>query len=172
MTKKKTFQAGKVNMSDEEQNEDIFSELIIVWHYERLFNYFWIPATWANSKFPTKYLTLSWRRSLSCRNQVINLLCKSLGWFLYDRDFRHERVRLKAIPFPQRSISSNNRLLVDLYHDEWLPSNGLSKSWCHTVTTNDGSWHKNHRKRWHGPFLFQLTYAQLQYPGPKQRRSY
>ena len=30
MTKTKTFQAGKVNVSDEEQNEDIFSELIIV----------------------------------------------------------------------------------------------------------------------------------------------
>ena len=32
--------------------------------------------------------TLSWRRSLSCRNQ-----CKSMDWFLYDRDLRHERVK-------------------------------------------------------------------------------
>ena len=34
--------------------------------------------------------TLSWRRSLSYRNQSINFLCKSFDWFLYDRDLRHE----------------------------------------------------------------------------------
>ena len=37
-------------------------------------------------------LTLSWWRSLSYRNQSINFLCKLTDWFLYDRDFRHERV--------------------------------------------------------------------------------
>ena len=37
------------------------------------------------------FLTLSRRRRLSYRNQ---LLCKSMNWFLYDRDFRHERVNL------------------------------------------------------------------------------
>ena len=36
-------------------------------------------------------LTLLWRRSLSCRNQSTDLLCKPMGWFLYDRDIRHER---------------------------------------------------------------------------------
>ena len=36
-------------------------------------------------------LTLSWRRSLPYRNQSIDLLCKSMHWFLYDRDFLHER---------------------------------------------------------------------------------
>ena len=35
-------------------------------------------------------LTLSWRRSLSYRN---HLLCKSMDWFLHDRDLRHERVK-------------------------------------------------------------------------------
>ena len=29
---------------------------------------------------------------LSYRNQSINVLCKSMDWFLYDRDLRHERV--------------------------------------------------------------------------------
>ena len=29
------------------------------------------------------FLTLSWRRSLSYRHQVIDLLCKSIDWFLY-----------------------------------------------------------------------------------------
>ena len=37
-------------------------------------------------------LTLSWWWSLSYRNQSIDLLCKSLDWFLYDRDLRHESV--------------------------------------------------------------------------------
>ena len=39
------------------------------------------------------YLTLSWQMSLSCRNQSIDLQCKSMGWFLYDRDLRHEKFK-------------------------------------------------------------------------------
>ena len=39
-------------------------------------------------------LNLSWRRSLPYRNQFIDLQCKSMGWFLYDRNIRHERVKL------------------------------------------------------------------------------
>ena len=35
-------------------------------------------------------LTFSWWRSLLYRNQSINVLCKSINWFLYDTDFRHE----------------------------------------------------------------------------------
>ena len=38
-------------------------------------------------------LTLSWRRSLSYRNQSIDLLCKTIDWFLNDRGFCHERVK-------------------------------------------------------------------------------
>ena len=38
------------------------------------------------------YLTLSFRRSLSYRNQSIDLQSKSMDWFLYDSDLRHERV--------------------------------------------------------------------------------
>ena len=34
----------------------------------------------------------SWWRSLSYRNQSIDLLCKSMDWFLYDRNLRLERV--------------------------------------------------------------------------------
>ena len=36
-------------------------------------------------------LNLSWRGSLSYRNQSIDLLCKSMDWFLYDNGLRHER---------------------------------------------------------------------------------
>ena len=39
-------------------------------------------------------LTLSWRRSLSYRNQSIDLQSKSMDRFLYDRDLRHERVNV------------------------------------------------------------------------------
>ena len=38
-------------------------------------------------------LTLSWRRLLSYRNQSIDLLRKSMDWFLYDNGLRHERVK-------------------------------------------------------------------------------
>ena len=37
-------------------------------------------------------LTLSWRRSISYRNQPIDFLRKSVDWFLYYIGLRHERV--------------------------------------------------------------------------------
>ena len=39
-----------------------------------------------------KSFTLSWQMSLSYRNQSIDLLCRPMDWFLYDRDPNHERV--------------------------------------------------------------------------------
>ena len=42
-----------------------------------------------------KHLTLSWRRPLSYRNQSIDLLSKSMDWFLYDNDLRHESVKME-----------------------------------------------------------------------------
>ena len=39
-------------------------------------------------------LTLSWRRLLSYRNQSIDLRSKSVDWFLYDKDPRHQRVEV------------------------------------------------------------------------------
>ena len=38
-------------------------------------------------------LTLSWQRPLPYRNQSIDLLCKSMDWFLYDNGLHHERVK-------------------------------------------------------------------------------
>ena len=43
------------------------------------------------------FLTLSRRRLLSCRNQSIDLPCKSMDWFLYDNGLRHERVNLRIV---------------------------------------------------------------------------
>ena len=65
-----------------------------------------VTQTWA--------LTLSWRRSLSNRNQPIDLRSKSMDWFLYDNGLRHERVKednlkklSKFIGKHQRSSASN-----------------------------------------------------------------
>ena len=38
-------------------------------------------------------LTLSWWKSLSFRNQSIDLQNESMDWFQDDRDLRHERVK-------------------------------------------------------------------------------
>ena len=40
-----------------------------------------------------RLLTLSRQRSLSERNLSIDLLCKPMDCFLYDRDLRHERIK-------------------------------------------------------------------------------
>ena len=40
-------------------------------------------------------LTLSWWKPLSYRNQSIDLLPKSMDWFLYDNGLRYERVKLE-----------------------------------------------------------------------------
>ena len=41
-------------------------------------------------------LTLSWKRPISYRKQSIDLLDKSMDWFLHDIGLRHERVNLKS----------------------------------------------------------------------------
>ena len=76
-------------------------------------------------------LTLLWRRPLSYRNQSIDLLRKSIDWFLYDNGLRHKRVKFEMWPalcklpalfpaanftlglltFPNSSIDSKLRLL-------------------------------------------------------------
>ena len=45
----------------------------------------------------THWLTLSWRRPLSYRNQSIDLRSKSMDWFLYDNGLLHERVKYSDI---------------------------------------------------------------------------
>ena len=46
-----------------------------------------------NACLPVFKLTLSWRNSLSYRNQSNDLQNKSMDLFLYDRDLRHEKVK-------------------------------------------------------------------------------
>ena len=45
-------------------------------------------------------LFISRWRSLSYRNQSTDFLCKSMDWFLYDRDLRQERVKNIRKPLP------------------------------------------------------------------------
>ena len=53
-------------------------------------------------------LTFSWRRVLSYRNQSIDLLCKSMDWFLYGNALRHERVERKEILPATKNFIRNN----------------------------------------------------------------
>ena len=62
-----------------------------------------------NSRSFTLWLTLSWRRSLSYRNQSIDLLCKSMDWFLYDNGPRHERVNELNKRFLRFSFNGENK---------------------------------------------------------------
>ena len=54
---------------------------------------------------------LSWGEFQPNSNQVIDLLCKSMDWFLFDRDLRHEGVKLR------NSLSKQLDCLVDTYYD-------------------------------------------------------
>ena len=92
-----------------------------------IINYFWFLIEVRKyfekirKKTPSKntmiQITFSWRRPVSSRNQSIDLLCKSMNWFLYDRDPHYERVKrffvkiLSFSNFPQlilRKICQNS----------------------------------------------------------------
>ena len=61
----------------------------IYWHW------YFICHCCLNAKL---LLNPPWRRSASYINQFTELLYKSMDWFLYDRDLRHERVKYVLIP--------------------------------------------------------------------------
>ena len=73
--------------------------------------------------------TLSWRRSVSYRNQSIDLLCKSMDWFLYHRDFLHERVNA----FEKIFAHWVHWYLLILIH--FRPMNPLYTSWNYSKTS-------------------------------------
>ena len=65
-------------------------------------------------------LTLSWRRSLPFWNQSTDLIAsKSVKWFLYDTELRHERVNKKLL---EKQISKSSF--------KWSNITGSSGSWC------------------------------------------
>ena len=78
----------------------------------------------------TKVLTLSWRSPISYRNQSIDLLCKSMDWFLYDIGLRRERVkqiwsRSTHVRLPKKEYrifaSQDNKWI-------WVPVNNIDKA--------------------------------------------
>ena len=62
------------------------------------------PSVSVDAVWVSFMLTLSWRRFLSYRNQSIDLLSKSVDWFLYDRNLRHERVNFQPIQHNMQHI--------------------------------------------------------------------
>ena len=96
-------------------------------------------------------LTLSWRRPLSYRNQSIDLLHKSMDWFLYDNGLSHERFKssievlatinslLSAFVLCLKRITTNyfHRLLLYLHkrmdifkkHVNVVCFSGICKKW-------------------------------------------
>ena len=46
---------------------------------------------------PWDTLTLSWRMCISNRNYSIDLLCKSMNWFLYAGDLHHKTVNFASV---------------------------------------------------------------------------
>ena len=57
-------------------------------------SFFWTVINSVSVFNSDQYLTLSWRWSLSYRNQPTDLLSKSMvDWFLCDKDPRHKRVK-------------------------------------------------------------------------------
>ena len=64
-------------------------------------------------------LTLSWRGSLSYRNQSIDLQSKSMGWFLYDNGLRHERVKDGIILF---LILTNGEKIITCHFSKIITS--------------------------------------------------
>ena len=71
------------------------------------------------SWYPGNYilisLTLSRRRSMSYRNQSIDLQRKSMDWLLNDRDFRHERVFSEYSFMQNRNMVTNIQVLLYTY---------------------------------------------------------
>ena len=49
---------------------------------------------WSSVRVTKFVLTLPWRWPLPYKNYSIDLQSKSMEWFLYDNDLRHERVNL------------------------------------------------------------------------------
>ena len=99
-----------------------------VWMYRcQLFCPLRITSRWIHTS--NKALTLSWRRSLSNKNQFIDLLCwrrsllnrkqfidlpsKSMDWFLYDKGLRHERGKALFTHLHQKSVLTSCKAEFD-----------------------------------------------------------
>ena len=72
------------------------------------------------SKLTTSLLTLLWQKAISYRNQSIDLIYKSMEWFLYDRDIRHERVNDFYPSHCVKCLSTEYFLVRTFLHLDWI----------------------------------------------------
>ena len=70
---------------------------IFMWIFGFFKNSFFTEHLRTTTSQISMMLTLLCRRSLSYRNQPIDLLCKSMDWFLYDNGLCHENVKSLAV---------------------------------------------------------------------------
>ena len=64
---------------------------------------------------------ISWQRSVSYRNQSIDLHIKSIDWFLYDRGLRYERVKSSLGALTQPKLHIN--IITESFHFSQEPFN-------------------------------------------------
>ena len=79
-----------------------------------------------------KGFTLLWKRSLSYRNQSIDLFCISVDWFHYNSDLRHEEINF------DRNFSQCVKVL-DIFQSAYLltisiSARNLSLSECSSLS--------------------------------------
>ena len=69
------------------------------------------PGVW----WMKRVLSFSWWRSLLYRNQSIDLQNKSMDWFLFDRNFHHERVNALLRACIYWDILFDYDKIIDIY---------------------------------------------------------
>ena len=69
-----------------------------------------ISCRWVEALTIYLHLTLSWLRSLSYRDQSIDMLCNLMDCFLYDRGLRRERVDVFDKALTEILINSHSGL--------------------------------------------------------------
>ena len=99
-----------------------YFKLVWIIFYQKFFCYIWDESiNWFI------FLALSWQRSLSYRNQSIDLQSQSVDWFLYDRDLRHERV------IPKTTKSSHDFVVTKKNTHIWRRWGHLRVSFWHLL---------------------------------------
>ena len=113
------------------------SIIAFIFFYFRKSFYLWVYSRHINMNF----LTLSWRRPLSYRNQSTDLLGKSMDWFLYDNGLRHESFKAQ---FRNNDITYAIRI-PRVFKKSSHCKTRLQKSYIHNHTiTKFYSWLKQH----------------------------
>ena len=111
------------------------------------------PTKWSNTlkQFVSKFRTncfsvfdhfvglvlngLTWWRRPLYKNQSIDLLCKSMDWFLYDNSLRHERVQIFFLLM----------LGYNFLKDDKFTCFTSSKSWCKVYEIVRDLWKRSYR---------------------------